>query len=345
MLYSRLVAKRRVALEPIRRHAASPARPRKERVVAREAPVKQIDHIALRVDSIEPVYSFFSDTLGLPDTWPLAAYPLYSSVGLCAGNVDLEILRFRGAKGGASPAHSGASLYGIAFLSPNLVNSLAQLDRRRVRRSAPIPQTQVSRGGKRECLWTTVYLGGLIDQSLVMSLFSTGSKWLPQVFWSRAFASEAFGRSTVADILWKRMPQYGVAYLVEWGSGFLKDLRRRRESALASLRARDGGALGLRGVREIVVGVRDFDRTQKRWRELLAPAGPAATGVWELGKGLSLRLVHGPSNAIRALVLGVASLEQARAFLAEKKILGRASDSRLSIASAALHGLDIRLVE
>ena len=314
-------------------------------MVMGEAPVKQVDHIAVRADHLQPVYSLFSETLGLPDTWPLSAYPLYSSVGISAGNVDLEILQFGGDQDGSSPAPSGANFYGIAFASSNLIDGLVELGRRRIPRSAPLPQVQVGDGGTRTTLWTTVYLGSLIDQSFMMTLFMAASKCLPRAFLTRAFASESFGRSPWARMLWDRMPRDRVAFLVEWGSGFLEDLRRGRESAQAALRARDGGPLGLKGVREIVVGVQEFEETQRRWQKLLAPAEPTAPGVWNLGKGLSIRFLRSARNAIQALVLEVASLEQAKAFLAERNMLGSVSEHRIAVALPTVQGLDIRLVE
>jgi hypothetical protein len=314
-------------------------------MVTGEAPVKQVDHIAIRADRLEPVYSLFSETLGLPHTWPVTAYPLFSTVGLCAGNVDLEILQLGGRGSGSAPTPAGASFYGIAFESRSLADTLVELDRRRISHSAPIPQVEVREAGSRATLWATAYLGGLIDRSRMMTLFMASSKCLPQAFVARAFASEWFGRSPLARTLWDIMPREGVAFIVEWGPGFLEDLRRERESAEAALRAQDGGRLGLKGVEEIVVGVQELGDTDRCWQELLAPALPAAPGVWSLGNGLSVRFVRSTRNAIQALVLKVASLDGARSFLRETNLLGESSEDQVRVDPAAAHGLDIRLVE
>jgi hypothetical protein len=66
--------------------------------------------------------------------------------------------------------------------------------------------------------------------------------------------------------------------------------------------------------------------------------------------GDAVRLVASDINSIRSLVLKVSSLEKlsslesAKTFLRESGMLGVATDNQITIATAKIEGLDVRLV-
>jgi len=55
--------------------------------------------------------------------------------------------------------------------------------------------------------------------------------------------------------------------------------------------------------------------------------------------------VQASSNTTQGLVVGVMSLQRARAFLREKGLLGADSQRETSIDPSKIQGLDIRVVE
>ncbi|HEV7860233.1 MAG TPA: hypothetical protein VGO91_16570 [Pyrinomonadaceae bacterium] len=98
-------------------------------------------------------------------------------------------------------------------------------------------------------------------------------------------------------------------------------------------------------VKEIVAGVTNFAEARELWNKLCAPLAEASPAVWEVADGPAVRLVQASHNVIQALVLKVASLSRAETFLREKGMLGMVTEEQVSIAPAAIYGLDIRLVQ
>lgn len=105
----------------------------------------------------------------------------------------------------------------------------------------------------------------------------------------------------------------------------------------------DGGALGIKGVRELVVGTTDYKRMCQKWQDLLDPVQPTQPCHWQPGSGPAITVIPHPENALLRLVIEVESLAQARKFLAANNLLGSASETELTLAPDALDGLDIRL--
>jgi hypothetical protein len=122
------------------------------------------------------------------------------------------------------------------------------------------------------------------------------------------------------------------------------DAEQRRARLRHELAAREGGPLGIRGVEEIVVGTTDLDAANRLYGKLLAPTQPVS-GVWRIGDGPAIRLVRADRNLVHGLLVRVASLARARAFLEERKLLGSASEMRVTIAPSKIHGLNIALFE
>lgn len=125
----------------------------------------------------------------------------------------------------------------------------------------------------------------------------------------------------------------GVTFLVEYHF----DFRGWRRSLREDLESKHGGRLGVREARELRIEVTEPAGAEPRWSSLL--------GTWSFEGGPGLRLVEGRANAIRELVLRVASLKQAREELGRLGMLGEGSARHVSFLPSALQGLSIRLEE
>jgi hypothetical protein len=106
-----------------------------------------------------------------------------------------------------------------------------------------------------------------------------------------------------------------------------------------------GGPLGVVDVKEVIIGAVDVDMARRLWQKLLDPTPSAMSNTWQIGTGPAVRLVPADENRVQALVIRVASLERARAFLREKQLLVIDAAGQVTIDPSKLGGLDLRLVE
>ena len=107
----------------------------------------------------------------------------------------------------------------------------------------------------------------------------------------------------------------------------------------------DDGVLGVKAVKEVIIGATDLKAAVMLWARLLEPRRPSAPGLWELGDGPSIRVIEAGGNKLQGLVVSVVSLRRAKAFLREKGLLGSVSGKEVTIDPAKIHGMNIRLVE
>ena len=266
-------------------------------------PVEHIDHVMIRSDRPNELYTFFTETLQLPVAWPMAERGGVTSGGVGFGNVNVEAIKFPGQTDRAAQTH----LVGFAFKPSPLRQSLAELDQRGITYGEPRPFVSTSRDGARMTFFTNVTLHQFSDSDR------------PAEARVHVFLSE-----------------YNPAYV---------DVNERRTRLRAQLAARGGGPLGVRSVREVIIGTTDFATANRSWGRLLAPRRASAPGLWKVGDGPAIRLVPAGENMLQGLVISVGSLPQARAFLQEKGLLGSASATEVTIAPTMIHGLNIRLVQ
>jgi hypothetical protein len=123
------------------------------------------------------------------------------------------------------------------------------------------------------------------------------------------------------------------------------DVDARRSRLRTELTAISGGALGIQGVSEIVIGATDPDSSNRLWEALLRPTAPTESGPWRIGDGPAVRIVPAPQDRLQALVVRVASLDRAVRLLRERALLEWASDTTAVIARSAIQGVTIRLTE
>jgi hypothetical protein len=97
-------------------------------------------------------------------------------------------------------------------------------------------------------------------------------------------------------------------------------------------------------VKEVVIGAADLERARSLWQRLFDAARPATSYTWHAGNGPAIRLVSATQDMIQTMVIRVASLDRAKAFLRDKQLLGAESDEQAAIDPSKVGGLDIRLV-
>jgi len=131
-------------------------------------------------------------------------------------------------------------------------------------------------------------------------------------------------------------------FLREYSPAFLNVAIRRNQLG-GQLVLNQGGPLGIESVDEILLGTKDFQGARARWQQLLAPIVPSSKGIWQIGEGPAIHLVGDGKDRIRRIVLKVESLERAKAFLKEKRMLGPASAAEIALHPSAIQGLDIRI--
>ena len=115
--------------------------------------------------------------------------------------------------------------------------------------------------------------------------------------------------------------------------GFLKSL----------LREADGGALGVRRLKEIQLNYPDKP-SLSQWTHFLEPT-KNRDGVWFAGDGPALRFVAGKESMIESIVLTVESLEKARAVLAPRNLIGKQTAHSIELKLARSFGLRIVVSE
>ena len=198
-------------------------------------------------------------------------------------------------------------LIGFAFEPSELPSALRELDRRGITYGPLRPVVSRASDGSANTLWTNVTLQQFSD-------------------------SDSPADATVHIFLSEYSPTY-------------VNVAERRDRLRSDLIAKQGGPLGVEALKEIIIGVRDLDGARALWQKLLGPTRASELSVWQVGEGPAIRLVAAGTTAVQELVIRVASLQRARTFLREKKLLGADSAGEATIDPSRLNGLRFRLVE
>jgi hypothetical protein len=133
-------------------------------------------------------------------------------------------------------------------------------------------------------------------------------------------------------------------FLSEYSPTYV-NVDERRARLRSQLVNSGGGPLGVVDVKEVIVGAVDLEVARQRWQKLLDPIPSTTLNMWQIGNGPAVRLVPANENRLQALLIRVASLERARAFLRVKQLLGVDAAGQVTIDPSKIGGLDLRLVE
>lgn len=113
-------------------------------------------------------------------------------------------------------------------------------------------------------------------------------------------------------------------------------------AARAALARQEGGALGLRGVREVAVAG-GAGASAQGWASLLAPTSQQAGGLHALPEGPAVRVLRESGTGIRWLLLEVSSAAQAAKALRDRGFRADAADPTLLAGEGDFAGLVLRL--
>ena len=198
-------------------------------------------------------------------------------------------------------------LVGFALEPTTLDDSLLELHRRGLATGERRPLIATGPDGSRRTLWTNVTLRQFSD-------------------------SENPADATLHIFL----SEYSRTYV---------NVDQRRARLRSELANSDGGPLGVVDVKEVVIGAADVAAARRLWQALLDPVPTTTTNSWQIGSGPAVRLVPASENRIQALVIRVASLERAQAFLRDRQLLGTETAGQITIEPSKVGGLDLRLVD
>jgi hypothetical protein len=318
-----------------------------------EVLVRRIDHLSVAVSRPDEVFAVLTDKLGLPAYFAPGAFAGFRSGGVALGNTFLETIQYAPGHRSRLPHDTGAI---CVALEPgcHIAGAGRELDRRGIPHSASIPYSGSAArtptnpglpwGPGRGALWTTMMLGGLMGDELLARRFAREAR-APRAtrVLSRAGAAVATRIRPVGDLLAPlTLAPTPWPFLCEWHR---QDPARGREVVRDLLAEAGGGALGVVGVREIVLGVADLERERSRWDTLLAPLHADEQCRWAFGDGPAIRAEQSADGPWQRLTLDVSSLAGASAALEERGMLGAASGDEVRVDPGRLAGLDLRLRE
>ena len=290
--------------------------------------IRRVDHIMIKAVEAEydQLFSLLTETLQLPVAWLVNAdAPGFKTGGVFAGTINMEIFQSGTQQTLPSPLPSQAQLYGIAFEPYDLAAAVQEVDRREIPHLPLMPVPEAFPLGTMGSMWTLLFFGELLDNDLTRyGEVMKGSHDLVPFF------NDLFRRGTI--------------FLCEYNKKHY-DTTQGRLRRQAELQMKQGGPLGLLGVQEIVVGVRDMEAARASWQRLFDPLAEMEPGVWAVGDGRAIRLVPHDQDGLVRLIWKVTSLERAAAFLIGHNLLGRSIAGQIMLDSAKIGGLDIHLVE
>jgi hypothetical protein len=311
--------------------------------------VRKIDHVNVLSEDPGRTAALLADALALPVSAPLLRCPTFELAILAAGNVTLESIRW----GGRSRPAAGIALTGVVFEPDGTAaQSAAELRARGVPHVAPLafagPHTRFEsyepyRRSVAEPNWRVFPVDGVLaERRVIVSRLSTQalvdgapSAGVIAPVMSRIASSRTLGR--VAAGLFALPPEF--VAVCEWGH----DLTARRTADTKRFVAAQSAGPGLTGVREVVVSARDVGAARGRWQQLLDPV-PCSDDRWVLGDGPALVLEAGDRDGLSRLAFGASSLPLARAWLAERSLLGAGSTAdELLLSAERVGGLDLRV--
>lgn len=132
--------------------------------------IRRVDHVFVPVDDPEPLFKLFTDVLGLPVAWPVHDYGLFRSAGVTLGNCNVEFVAGSSDVNPFFEAALPATVRGIALEPAPGVAWATALDERRLRHTEAFPHEGKGARGHDGRLWTTMFIGGLVEQAAVAFL-------------------------------------------------------------------------------------------------------------------------------------------------------------------------------
>jgi hypothetical protein len=309
--------------------------------------VRRVDHLPVYVSDPRILFSALTERLGLPVGMPVGRHPGFESGLVVFGSVFVEVILPSPGRRVGVPLDRG--VFGLALEPEPFDLSVPELDRRAIPHGLPFPDPTPAPPGGAFAFdsdsvppWTPVLLGGLLGDRALAKQYSSRLMRSPFAHLANRAVLRLWRRQRFADAVFALGLRTPSVFLVEFHPRVRAATAPGRMRGL--LRDAGGGRIGLTDVREVVMGVPNFELEIDRWQALLEPTQPTGVGTWVFPDGPAIRLEPSPHLAQR-LICEVSSLDAAAAFLREEKLLGDLTQDELQIAPSALAGLDIRLVQ
>jgi hypothetical protein len=308
------------------------------------AVVRRVDHVPVLVSDPWPLYRSLVDVLGLPSVWRPFAGLGWSSGGVSFGNVVVEPLQVAPGRKVAIALDTG----GLAIALEPTPEAGAELARRGIPHGLPFPYPGRAPEGSvttdRSVVppWTTTMFGGLLGNARLEQQLSRRFTRSPVARAINLAAARISRRpGPAAAIVAAATPAKPWAFLCEYHAYEITAMRAEVSGLLIDA---GGGAIGLRGVREVVCEVPDPDEERGRWKRLLDPVTPTADGLWKMRDGPAIRIEAADGATRQHLVCEVASLDAALAALTARDIPAERKDSYVQIDPGPLAGLSLRMI-
>jgi len=274
-------------------------------------PIKRVDQIYCQMESVgdaNKLYYLFSNTLGLPETWPPINRKTYHGGGVYTGNTWLKWITFNTK---AYEMTSKPAKYYMLSVEPNgYERCLSELEKRGI----PVKETGIQ---------TTADSSGVEREWVRVSSFT-----------ETPFKEVNLGIAKYAPLAFSALTSTPEAETLD---EHYRIMRGRLDAV-------DGGLLGVRYVKEVEVGVKD-DSSMAAWQALLDPIKPVGETCWRIGKGPMVRLTGDSVNRIRSLTFRVRSIRRARMTLKALDLLGEVRDNTLTINPDVVNGLEFRITK
>lgn len=292
--------------------------------------IRGIDHVLIHTQDLERVFARFRNEFGLPVVWPISDYGALVSGGLRAGNMTIEIGRFRGS------GLPGTRLYGLGFAPSGptweIVKRLVDRD---VLHTPPITMHYE---GLIEVKATLTFLRDLLD----------GSPNTPFWLGRRLGGDNRIGRALSTISTWIARTETGSqAYTKLLGASmaFMCEYHVDRHPArLAELTAdwqhtRQGGPYGITGVAGVDV---EISTNVASWRRLLDRPDLNVNSIHAFSMGPPLRFHAGMSNRLVSLEFSCADLQSTARKLIEKRWVVATDRDRITVSPERVDGLTLR---
>lgn len=128
--------------------------------------IRQVDHVLIASNDAVGLFSLLSDTFQLPVVWPMGNYGRFTSGGVSAGNVNLEVVKMPV----STTDNARSQIIGFAFEPEPLEDSMKELDARGITHGVSVPFTILDSTGSITTPWYTVALPDLSNDQMIIFL-------------------------------------------------------------------------------------------------------------------------------------------------------------------------------
>lgn len=298
--------------------------------------IVQIDHVGIVTSQPQALFRFFSEELLLPVPFPFMTNSFYTGGCVSLGNCFLEIMKLNPRPVPSSPPFA-ADYYILGFLLERgmLQHTLHELAQRHLSHSGIMPFfAPEATDSNPLTLWDNIYLGNLLGVNVWQRLFLAMTHRLK----AKPSTQQSTFMQPLGVALLRRAFRHGMPVLTSYYQGIDEHAQAINPE---TLRACDGGALGIEIVDRIVVNAPDAND----WVKLLGPPTVDKRFVWQIGDGPALHLNVDQQPEIASLTLKVTSLARARQWLTKLGVQMRVADNELTFTVPQTHGLNIHLSE